>query len=68
MRDLRENERDEMGKTSSLGTATSVAAWAGSDSIKDKRGFEFLREFLVNPPKRVNARMNTERDTIKMLI
>ncbi len=37
-----ENERDEMGKTSSLGTVTSVAAWAGSDSIKDKSGFEFL--------------------------
>jgi len=37
-----ENEQDEMGKTGSFGTATSVAAWAGSDLVKDKIGFEFL--------------------------
>ena len=37
-----ENERDKAGLPHSYGTFTSVAAWASSDLIKEKRGFHFL--------------------------
>ena len=37
-----ENERDETGKSGSFATLTSVAAWAGADLVKEKKGFEFL--------------------------
>ena len=37
-----ENERDKAGKPGSFAIVSSVAAWAGSDFTKDKKGFEFL--------------------------
>jgi predicted acylesterase/phospholipase RssA len=37
-----ENDRDKTGLPNSYGTSTSVAAWASSDLLKEKRGFEFV--------------------------
>ncbi|WP_373032222.1 patatin-like phospholipase family protein [Sulfurovum sp.] len=37
-----ENERDQAGEPGAFATATSVSAWAGSDLLKEKNGFEFL--------------------------
>jgi len=37
-----ENDRDKAGLPNSYGTLTSVAAWANTDLVKEKRGFEFV--------------------------